>query len=355
VVTDSREARRRRQQLAGDNRTAVWARRRNRDERLHVLRASWRACTGMLVVAGVLITVVAFLFQSPFVRGMFVGTSITAVIGTIAYFVLALSGTVAPGIGAMAETWSASELRRLTKHGWLVINGVPLEGRDLDHVLIGPGGVIAIESKWSAYGWRLHPPDDQVEAAIGQATANARSLRLWEAVKASGAPVASAVLLWGGTRATTPDRPSEPVCLPDQTVVAYGFVAVRAWIDSLVSSTGVAFDPAAAETVWRALDHLVAERERVDPSAAPPKSVDRMFWTAMAALVMFFAAVVSSVALYTVSRSWWIWAVGNLALAGMARVLARWRPARGAAVAGLAGLGVGVIFAVVIGFIALLI
>jgi len=87
--------------------------------------------------------------------------------------------------------WTASELQRLRKHGWLIVNGLALEGRDIDHVLVGPGGVVVVESKWSADGWDLSMPDRALAKAVDQVVDNVRSLRLWTAVKASGAPVRS--------------------------------------------------------------------------------------------------------------------------------------------------------------------
>jgi hypothetical protein len=70
----------------------------------------------------VLIAAVALLVPWWFVRELVVGVGAT-VLSMIACLVLALSGTTAPGMGAIAEMWTASELRRLRKHGWLVING----------------------------------------------------------------------------------------------------------------------------------------------------------------------------------------------------------------------------------------
>lgn len=70
-----------------------------------------------------LIAAVALLVPWSFVRGLVVGVGATGVLSVIVCLVLALSGTTAPGRGAIAETWTASQLRRLRKHGWLVING----------------------------------------------------------------------------------------------------------------------------------------------------------------------------------------------------------------------------------------
>lgn len=51
--------------------------------------------------------------------------------------------------GAEGEEAIGSRLERLTKHGWHVLHAVPVgrHGADIDHVLIGPGGVYTINTK----------------------------------------------------------------------------------------------------------------------------------------------------------------------------------------------------------------
>lgn len=45
-------------------------------------------------------------------------------------------------------------LGALTAHGWLVLHGLQIGRTDIDHVLVGPGGVITIETK-SRRGWTV--------------------------------------------------------------------------------------------------------------------------------------------------------------------------------------------------------
>lgn len=55
-------------------------------------------------------------------------------------------------VGAAGEETVGRCLERLDKYGWHVLHGVPVgtHGADIDHVLIGPGGVFTINTK-------LHP------------------------------------------------------------------------------------------------------------------------------------------------------------------------------------------------------
>jgi len=52
-------------------------------------------------------------------------------------------------VGADGEESIGARLDRLTKHGWYVLHSVPVgtRGSDIDHVLIGPGGVYTLNTK----------------------------------------------------------------------------------------------------------------------------------------------------------------------------------------------------------------
>lgn len=58
------------------------------------------------------------------------------------------TGMTSRRLGIMAEQWTADELHRLDKASWNVIHHVMLVHRDIDHVAVGPPGVIAIETKF---------------------------------------------------------------------------------------------------------------------------------------------------------------------------------------------------------------
>ncbi len=52
-------------------------------------------------------------------------------------------------VGAGGEETVGSRLDKLEKHGWHVLHAVPVgdRGSDIDHVLIGPGGVFTLNTK----------------------------------------------------------------------------------------------------------------------------------------------------------------------------------------------------------------
>ena len=66
--------------------------------------------------------------------------------------VITLSGTILRA-RAVGEQWTARELRSLRKRDWHLANGLLLRRvADIDHVVIGPGGVLVIETKYSSDG-----------------------------------------------------------------------------------------------------------------------------------------------------------------------------------------------------------
>jgi hypothetical protein len=88
------------------------------------------------------------------VRGYELGawTALTAVVMT--WIVYIASGTHGRHLGKMGEECTADAVLgwRRRRRGWELINGLYFKGHgDVDHVLVGPGGVFAFESKWTSH------------------------------------------------------------------------------------------------------------------------------------------------------------------------------------------------------------
>ncbi|MEW2163537.1 nuclease-related domain-containing protein [Streptomyces sp. NPDC007084] len=65
--------------------------------------------------------------------------------------------------GTAGERRVGAELDRLRRHGWHVLHSIPLPGEaDLDHLLIGPGGVFSVNAK-DHPGKSVHVGDDMVK------------------------------------------------------------------------------------------------------------------------------------------------------------------------------------------------
>lgn len=132
---------------------------------------------------------------------------------TVSWFV-SLDGSLFVRAGGRAEEWTSEALRKKKGSGFTVIDDFPLGGRNLDHVLVGCGGVIAVETKWKSK-WRNRQYDlKDLELERGQAAFQAEKLQ--EILESFGhlVGVRAAVVAWG---------PGIPT---DECFVQYGRVGV---------------------------------------------------------------------------------------------------------------------------------
>lgn len=281
----------RRRQLAGDARAGSWARSRTRDIHWRWVRREWRFIAGSVGVMTAAVSVIAFFTHSVFARGLIVGGAAVGTFAALVFMVVLVTGTAYRNMGATGEVWTASELRPLRRAGWRIVNHVALQRWDIDHVLVGPGGVIAVETKWSADGWALDPTDASLKRAIEQVQRNARDLRLWHDLKSLGVnSVGSVVFLWGYDALDERPRPSEPITVNGTTVV-YGVKAATVWRES-IRTAAPSVSAARVDEYWNALATHVTKRETRDRLVTPPRpSMFSIYWQAIGTLLSTFAAV----------------------------------------------------------------
>ena len=129
-------------------------------------------------------------------RGFLAGVGAASLFWILLVTVRDVTGGGNLAMGAGAEAWTSEGLRRLK--GWRSIDTIDLGGRDVDHVLIGPGGVYAIETKWSATRWSLTGlAGNQVERHAHRARKGARDIRLRLHSYKVRLPVAPMLVVWG--------------------------------------------------------------------------------------------------------------------------------------------------------------
>lgn len=325
--------------LAGDQRAGRWARAKARRAQYDYLRASWRRLS--LVVAGALAAPLGMLPLLPggFARGLMVGTSTTAVAGLVSFWVVQATGTAPTMMGDQGEQWTAQQLRRMRRRGWRVVNHVTLRHWDIDHVLVGPGGAYAIETKWSATPWRTSPPERRIAEACGQVFANSRDLTLWLRRHGLGA-VEPVVFLWGSG---TKDLPAvQRVVAGPRGVSVVSGPSAASWLATLPTDR---LQPDQVLRAWHALDKQCQVRDPAEADAGPlPLSVTdvatRGFFAVAVASIAFLVA--ASLVARGLSPHWWLPTLGVLVLPGVA--VLRWS-SRGRYVAHgwLAGLALSVL------------
>jgi hypothetical protein len=115
----------------------------------------------LLVAGGVSVAYVAFLFLMPmplWTQTFTLGIFVTAMFCATAWVLHLSTGTHNRYLGKMGEEMTAEAVlnRRRRWKGWRLVNGLYFRGHgDVDHVLVGPGGIFVLESKWTSVPWRI--------------------------------------------------------------------------------------------------------------------------------------------------------------------------------------------------------
>jgi Nuclease-related domain len=284
VTSQLNEALRARQ-LASDRRAGSWARGQAWTRQLAFIRSHWRRLGGALLLSLLVAVPGVAMVPGGFGRGFVAGGLLVAIIATLWAHVVRATGTGQVMMGDLAEQWTASDLRRLRAQGWRLVNGVRL-GVEIDHVLIGPGGTIAVESKWSGSSWATSIGRARVVSAIEQVRRGARQLRLLNDLRRCGIEqVGTVVVLWGSEAADLTmagDR-------ADATAVIAGS-EIGEWAGRL--PTGVLTQ----EQIQNAWDVLDARCRKTDGwsagQAVPPPSLTRVVIIASATVTSALTAVV---------------------------------------------------------------
>lgn len=186
------------------------------------------------------------------------------VLGAVWYVAAVVSGGANALIGAGAETWTAKELVGLGPE-WEVIHNVTFDvGHrgavvDVDHVAVGPGGVLVVETKWSSSLLELDAARRtwKIQSAARQAEDNAGRVRALLSRDVPDVQVRPLVVLWGAVR---PAR--DAIVKLDAVSVVSGDDSSR-WRSALVSELGRVTPRPQAAALSKIRDYGTRARERV--------------------------------------------------------------------------------------------
>lgn len=139
-------------------RAGAWARREAARRRRELMRMHWKRLSLWLAialcVAGVGTAVAALVFGS-WMAWMVVGAVYMGLFAIgLTMFESCDPETRRYTQGADGEELTARELRRHSRSGWHAVHNIVLETGDIDHIAVGPGGAVAIETKCPNTGWR---------------------------------------------------------------------------------------------------------------------------------------------------------------------------------------------------------
>jgi hypothetical protein len=263
--------------LASDSRAGSWARGRARTAQRRYVAEHWPVFSGFLLAALAVTIGCCALMPNAFMRGLVIGVALVAAPVTIWVHAVQVTGTAQTMMGDLGEQWTAQELRRLGRRGWRLVNHVALGADDIDHVLIGPGGAFAVETKWSASPWQSGPGQARQREAAAQARRNARSLGLWHPFKSSHCSVEPVVVLWGQGVSAWPTE--QRVRVVDGVSVVIG-PELRHWVADRCAAP---LAPEQVRSAWAALNEHMLRRDPVDETKQPlPPSLAQ--WGARAGL-----------------------------------------------------------------------
>ncbi len=176
-----------------------------------------------------------------------------------------LSGSTSYRLGILAEEMTIAELARLEASGWRLINNALFRAKgDVDHVLVGPSGVIVLETKWMGGGRSSDQHLEQAQAQAADLTTLVGSMvTRWIPRSA----VHGAVVVWSPDEARTARRRS------DIHVVAGRDLST--WTQSL---PGAGLEPAALDAAFDRLREMSSSREahEIQVGFREAQPVDRM-------------------------------------------------------------------------------
>jgi Nuclease-related domain len=128
----------------GGSAEAEYWRRRTAEQAAWIRTLTWRVATALAAGAGAaLLVALADLHLA-----LLVGVVVAAGVGWMLRF-RPSSDTRAWQRGALGERRTAQLLGRLERHGWTILHDLAIPGSraNIDHLLIGPGGVVVVDSK----------------------------------------------------------------------------------------------------------------------------------------------------------------------------------------------------------------
>lgn len=255
----------------------------------------------------------ALLSSRPGLQGLAVGILAGVSLTFLYHWCVVASGAAQATMGSAAEQWTDAELRRLRRKGWRHINHVVIKPElgDIDHVAVGPDGVIVVETKWRSAEVDVDNLSHSMRSAVAQAKRNrdqVRQLLNWQ--RREPLLVQPLVVLWGPEVA---HASAEPVLSDDVNVISG-----RALREELAHLSDERLSADEIEDVYAQLKKRVADRDGWEAKNSEPRPLTLQaqadLWGRNAVAFMSGFALA---ALTFPLGSWSIAIIVGLALAGL--------------------------------------
>ena len=315
---------------------------------LSLVRARWAYLVGGTAVTAAATAGLAFLVPAGFARGLVVGALGTAFIALTVIMIMQATGTASTRMGATAEQWTASELRQLRRKGWHLINHYLL-GAEIDHLLVGPAGVIVVETKWRRDMWKPSKlaADPRLREALERVSESARSVRLWIGAERNGIPVRPVLFLWQGEPLRPDELPQVGYEVIDGVTIIRGRQSARNWLARVAAADATLTREVIDGIATTARDHLKTRDDREAQQHPLLPSVERLYWIGLGCVLAAAGGISAVTEPLSRGLHWLAFIVAGAALT--AGVLARrFERIRLMADAWLAGVGGTSLLAIVV-------
>ncbi len=153
-----------------------------------------------------LMEIPVLLFMKGNTRWVFIGIFSVSGLWFTSILIVLGSGAADKIMGLEYERMTADSLKTLKKRGWKILNGVQIRNKaDIDHLLIGPGGVFVLETKWSANEWVTKPGEKgfkYLQKPTWQVKKNYVAVKENFSDFLDGIPVKPVCVLWSATKSS---------------------------------------------------------------------------------------------------------------------------------------------------------
>jgi len=290
--------------LAGDTRAGSWPRAQLLVRRKEFLRRAWSVVLTP-VVAGVVISPLALLLPG-WARGFALGVVLASGAWVSVLLLVTLSGIAPLFMGELAEQNAAQELRRLRPHGWRLGNHVLLSAKryDIDHLAVGPGGALVVETKHNAGGWHNGFARKRTEEAVAGLREKRDFVVSFLQPHIPRSMVRAVLVRAGGT------SPTDPIVTTDSGVTVVPMARLREWLASEVRDQDLSADKVAS--AWSKVMTRVAQRDRQERAEADhlPRSFNDWLGLAASTALVAGAGYLAEVEVLKATGSAWFLLVG---------------------------------------------
>lgn len=307
--------RKRRRALASEQRAGSWLRRRAVEQQYRFLREHPRVVAILLAVYLVILPIAWT--QPEWSRNFFIGAWTASVVWLGVLLTWQLSGVAPFQQGELAERWTVQQLQPLTKSGeWTLINHVLFRPWDIDHILIGPAGVVVVETKGGNSDWTEARHQPRIHDAVRQARGNAADTKRFVRPDIKNAPVHTVVALWPGRDELTTRE-------IDGVTVLSGHRLCE-WVDSLPTDQ---LTTEAGTAAWRRIaDHLDRrDAHDIRTQGRPPRTLQQLAFDFVQYPVGVLVGSALASPVFSIRYPWDLVAV--LALLGLSAIAIRRLPA----------------------------